>query len=189
MELKKAIETRRSHREFTGKVLSSSFVHTLLETATKAPNHKRNQPWRFVVVAGEEIPALLDRLLPAARAGLGSSPGPEQVAKIDKLERSVRKLGAVVYVTSLRDADTTRDWENYAAVVCAVQNLMLLGVEAGLGSFWSTGKVFAAKATADILGVDLEKERFVGAIWLGETTDHPAPPIFDLDGRVRDWRP
>lgn len=53
--------TRRSVREYTGEVVSRDLVRDIVEEATLAPSAYNSQPWRVVVVRGDE----LGRVLPA----------------------------------------------------------------------------------------------------------------------------
>ena len=54
MDLKKAIEERRSTRGFLDKPVSRDTLETLLRLATQAPSAINLQPWEFAVVSGEE---------------------------------------------------------------------------------------------------------------------------------------
>lgn len=53
--------TRRSVREYTGELVPRELVRDIVEEATLAPSAFNGQPWRVVVVRGDE----LERVLPA----------------------------------------------------------------------------------------------------------------------------
>jgi len=57
--------------------------------------------------------------------------------------------------------------EDYAAVACAVQNLMLALHAEGVGSKWTTGAVTRDLRTYDLTEVDFDIERIEGFIWIG----------------------
>lgn len=53
--------TRRSVTDYTGEVVSRELVREIVEEAALAPSSMNSQPWRVVVVRGDE----LERVLPA----------------------------------------------------------------------------------------------------------------------------
>src|SRR5919205_584537 len=71
-----------------------------------------------------------------------------------------------IYVTVVADPRPEIDLENYGAVCCAVQNLLLGAHAAGLGASWSSGAVAAAPALQELVGA-APAERMVGLIRLG----------------------
>lgn len=178
---------RRSHRQFSGQRLSRARVEALLEKAIQAPNHKRNEPWRFSVVAGDDISACIRKLGALAPQVYKDSGVDQPEQKWQKLATTLQTVGAIVLVSSLRDPAPVRDWENYAAVACAIENLLLLAVDQGLGSFWSTNRLFSDDRVLALFGIDPSRERFAAALWLGEPVDRPVAPGFTLAGKVRFW--
>jgi nitroreductase len=67
METLQAIAARRSIRKFTGQAVTRETVEAVLQAAIQAPSGKNRQPWRFVVVAGDEKRAQMIRVM---RAGI-----------------------------------------------------------------------------------------------------------------------
>ena len=62
--------------------------------------------------------------------------------------------------------DPVRDQEDYAAVCCAVQNMMLAATARGLASKWSTGALAENLAAKRWLGIG-EQDRIVAYLYLG----------------------
>lgn len=187
MEFSQVVKKRRTHYDFSGKELSSADLRPLLEAAIQAPNHRRNQPWRFLLLEPAGIAKFWAEAEGNFFAEALSGREPEVIErKRKKLSARLPKVGAIVYVTCQRDEKEIVDEENYAATCCAVQNLMLAAADAGLGSFWSTGAVFSCSSARELLGIPAE-ERFVGAIWLGYPVTEPSPPVYDLDSTLRAW--
>lgn len=58
MDALKLIKTRRSIRKFTKKVIPQKAVQKILEAGRWAPSGLNNQPWRFMVLDGNEKNAL-----------------------------------------------------------------------------------------------------------------------------------
>ena len=54
MDTMEAIAARRSVRKFIDRPVTEETVNAVLAAAILAPSGKNHQPWRFVVVAGDE---------------------------------------------------------------------------------------------------------------------------------------
>jgi len=62
MELKEAIELRRSIRKYEERDVSDEILLDLIECATKAPSGHNRQPWKFQIVRGELKNTIADTL-------------------------------------------------------------------------------------------------------------------------------
>lgn len=186
MEFSQAVIRRRTHYEYSGKGLERDEIFPLLAAAIQAPNHRRNQPWRFVVLEQAGISKFWESAKVFFEKSLEGREPDVIERKRRKLEERLPKVGAIVYVTYETNEKPLIDQENYAATCCAVQNMMLAAADAGLGSFWSTGAVFSCQEARELLGIS-ETEAFVGAIWLGHPVADPQPPVYDLESKLRFW--
>jgi len=65
MEIKEAIEGRRSVREYEPEAIDESVIRRLIAAAVKAPNAVNQQPWTFTVVRDQD---LLERISRKAKA-------------------------------------------------------------------------------------------------------------------------
>lgn len=63
----RAIETRRSVREFLDRAVPREVVHEILDTARRAASGGNLQPWRVVALAGDARQALVDRVAEKAK--------------------------------------------------------------------------------------------------------------------------
>ena len=68
MDVKQAIESRRSIRRFKPDALPHETIEMILDAARLAPSGKNEQPWQFVVVQGDER----EKMSKALQAGLQS---------------------------------------------------------------------------------------------------------------------
>ena len=168
MHVDDAIRNRRTHKLFDGTQIETADIETLIELATWAPNHKRTEPWRFVVLHGpQRVQALGD----AACAGLlDAALGRDDEglrAKQAKLRTALRGAAAVIAVSYARSpGDSVRDREDFAATACAVQNLMLGATARGIGSLWSTNNALIGRGLDTFWQQGGDHER-IGAIVLG----------------------
>lgn len=164
-----AITGRRSVKEFTGQPVPRGLIARLIDVAVWAPNHRLTEPWRFYALDG----AARERLGEVARrvtlAKVGSVPGGDRAVAERKAAEAAAawaSVPALIYVTTVSAPDPEVDLENYGAVCCAVQNLLLAAHAAGLGTSWSSGAVAAAEELRAVVGAGAD-ERMVGLIRLG----------------------
>jgi nitroreductase len=160
VDVDEAIRARRTLKAFTDDVVDEAVVRELLALAVLAPNHHETEPWRFWVVGPQTISRLA------------------QATGDTKLLRS--KTAIIVGV--LRDDDATTAEEDFAAVACALENLMLAARARGLASFWRTPGVLGLPSFAHTVGIPSEV-RPIGVVHLGypaeefpETPDRRAEP-------------
>jgi crotonobetainyl-CoA:carnitine CoA-transferase CaiB-like acyl-CoA transferase/nitroreductase len=169
--VQQAIARRRSVRRFDTRRVDRAVIERLLDSAVQAPNHRRTIPWRFFVVDGpgrarDELAQL------AYEAALGRAidaddSGARQRAENKRREVLDSPLVILIYAVAGRTDEETR--ENYAAVACGVQNLMLAAVEEELASGWSTGGLCKHPRLATLIGADPSWE-LVSLLFVG----HPS---------------
>ena len=70
----KEIEKRKSKRALSTEAVPEDVVNRLLTAGTYAPSCFNNQPWRFVVLEGEEVAARIGEHLPGANYWVKKSP-------------------------------------------------------------------------------------------------------------------
>ncbi len=138
----------------------------LLADAHWAPTHGLTQPWRFNVFTGAARERLADGLLAIYDATTPVAKRDEQ--KRAKLAVNPRHAPVVIAVAAqVVPGGKIPEWEEIAAVSCAVQNLALSAHERGLGCYWSTPPVTCSAAFAQSLGLDPATHRMLGLVYLG----------------------
>ncbi|MEL6944519.1 MAG: nitroreductase [Bacteroidota bacterium] len=122
---------------FSEEKISDELVQQLLENANWAPNHKKTEPWRFHVFSGAKLEALGDHFQAMYEAHV-----PEEkfsAMKHKKIKTKAMKSSHIIALCMQRDPkESLPEWEEMAAVACAVQNLWLSATAAGLGGYWSS---------------------------------------------------
>ena len=172
------IAARRTVRHFQPEPVPRGVIERLLDAAVQAPNHRRTAPWRFFVVDGPG--AVRDQLADLAReAALGRGVSADDAglrARVEAKAQEILSTPVLLFAYSVpgRDPEMTR--ENYAAVACAVQNLMLAAVEEGLASGWSTGGVARHQRLPAVLGANQDWE-LVAVVYLGRPVAGPPPAV------------
>jgi nitroreductase len=173
-----AIFSRRSIRRFQPAPIGHDVIEQLLAAAVQAPNHRRTTPWRFFVCADEgPVRTRLAELAEAValdRAQNPNDPGARERAAAKGAEMRETPVVLFVYAVPGRNEMETR--ENYGAVCCAVQNILLSAVDVDLAAGWSTGGICQDARLAPIIGADPSWE-MVAALYMGRATSEPVPAL------------
>jgi nitroreductase len=184
MEFTKTLRTRRTHKSFSGEDLLPGHIDLLLSAAIYAPNHRRNEPWRFTVVKKEELPALWQSLKPEIMHLFA----PELVeSKLQSLQKIFYSAAVLVFVSYLSNPNELIEKENYAATCCAIPNMLLQAADLSVGSYWATGQLMRSEQIRKVLQIAPDTA-FAGAVFFGLSAEEPKPPGFGLEGKVQYWR-
>lgn len=147
MEVKKAIEERRSIREFKQKDISKEIVEDILNCGRLAPSAKNRQPWYFVIVKSEIKNKIADMMLDYTN---------NNTEKSCLVHSSVANTANVVkqapiLVLIFRNKDDNWIVGDNLSIGACVQNICLRATELGLGSLWIRDILFVSKKVAEML--------------------------------------
>lgn len=146
---------------YIDKAIPNEVIEKVLETANWAPTHKRTEPWRFHVFAGDSRSKLSQYLGDFYKSNTAEADYSE--IKHKNAGANPLKAGCVLAIVLKKHADIP-EWEEIASVAMAVQNMWLACTELGIGSFWATPK--AALEAGEFLGLDAD-ERCLGLFYMG----------------------
>ena len=144
-------------------------IETIIEAATWAPNHHMTEPWRFVVVGGEERRRLGDALTEALMSTF-----PETTKQMQDIER-VKPLDAPVIVTviaSPKMGPKIVAQEEMIAAGAALQNALLAAESMGLGTMIRTGLHGFSERMREYFDMK-QGESLVGMVYVGYTSEAP----------------
>ena len=172
MKIQELLLDRKTVHDYRPEPLPAGALERALAAAVAAPNHRMTEPWRFVRVGPETRKVLVD-----ISADLKGGPAKLGEAGLQKLAAKMVDPAELLVVCQVRHPDPDIAREDYAAVACAVQNVMLSLWSEGLGSKWSTGAVTTDERTYAALGVDPAQQEIVGFLWAGHALrpDVPKP--------------
>jgi nitroreductase len=168
VELKKAIETRRSVGRVKSDPVPRELVEEILESAVHAPNHRITEPWRFHVFSGRGRGDLAKARAETARL-LAEAEGEEEETVAGRVSRERKKTfraPVVIAVVSKAGRDEVETLENYAACAAAVQNMQLTAHSLGLATIWRTGSVAYHSHMRDFFGLEKD-DAIVAYLYLG----------------------
>ncbi|WP_296403941.1 nitroreductase [Psychrobacter sp.] len=134
------IKSRRSIGNLTIPAPKHHQVEAAIECAMTAPDHKKLQPWRFIVTEGQQRHAFGRALLAAAQAKavLEGTDLDERTA--DKtLKMPLRAPMIITVVTNMKYHEKVPQFEQLLSAGAAVQNLLLALKAQGFSTVWRTG--------------------------------------------------
>ena len=157
--VRQVLKGRRTVHNFDKTPVPDVVLRNAVEAAIAAPNHKMTEPWRFIKLGKDSISRIAD--LNAAEI-MKTDPD-----KAEKKKKRWEEIPGWCVVTCAKSDDEVQDEEDFAATACAIQNFQLSMWADGVGVKWTSGPITRTKEFADICGIDLETERFVGCLWYG----------------------
>lgn len=183
MELLQGIESRTSALKLSEPAPTREHLEKIIHAGTRAPDHGRLRPWRFVVLqSADSRKQLGDALADMLRARMPGAT-PEQ---LDAERAKPMRAPTIIVVAAKIMKGKIPEIEQVVAVGAAVQNMFLAATALGYGAMWKTG---AGAYNADVkrsLGL-MPEDHIVALLYLG-TTAAPGPLVpSSMDG-VASWR-
>lgn len=176
MDTFRAIESRRSIRQFKPDPVEQNLLDKILTAGILAPSGKNKQPWQFFVVRGnkreEMIQAMgkgLDRL-----EGIGIETGSARYTI-----KSMAQAPVTIFVVNPTSQLPPYEWEtakpnadvvDTQSIGAAIQNMLLVAQALGLGTLWICDIFFAYDELHAWLGID---GQMIAAISLGYANQAP----------------
>lgn len=176
------LKTRRSAPPMTlqGPGPDEEEIKTLLQIASRVPDHGKLAPWRFIVFAGEGRERAGEVLAQVWKAS-----HPDADEKRLALERTRLSLAPLVVAVVSRAAPHVKipEWEQELSAGAACMNLAVAAAVMGYASCWLTEWFGYDRAALEGLGV-AANERLAGFIHIGRNDapreDRARPALEDI---------
>lgn len=169
-----AMQRRTSVRRFRPDPVPRDTVECLLDCAVRAPNHKLSEPWRFAVLTGSARDAFAEIRARHRLKRFTDPASAEAVTGADKVRREALGTPVFIVVMAVVNPDEITREEDYAAVMMAIENLIIAAESLGLGTYLRTGGIMRDPALAELAGL-ADGQRIVGVLSLGYPAE-PEPP-------------
>lgn len=180
MDLLAGIESRTSALKLGAPGPSRDHIELIIRAGTRAPDHGRLRPWRFVVLEGDARRVLADAMAMLLQSRMPNATAEQLDAERNKPMRAPTIIAAAAHITKGKIPEV----EQILAVGAAVQNMMLAAHALGYGAMWKTGGAAYDTAVKQALGLAAE-DHIVALLYLGTTTT-PGPLVASpTDGLVR----
>jgi nitroreductase len=158
--------------------VATHIVEEMLEAAMYAPSHGRTDPWRFTVFTGEARHTLGETFATSYKLG---TPAEKYKAENETAQRERVWLAPIWISIGLEPSSKFPEWEEIAAVSCAVQNMNLVAASYGLGCYWTSGMVTLHENTVKFVGLT-PPAKTLGFLYVGYPKDDYPASI------KKDWR-
>nr|WP_232325472.1 nitroreductase [Pedobacter panaciterrae] len=168
--LSNIIKRRRSifPVSYTNQQVPVEVIKQILESANYAPTHKLTQPWRFVVFRNEGKLKLGKEL---ARLYKETTPAHQFLQKkYDSILEKAEQASCIITLNAKLNSDKVPEWEELAALACAVQNMALTAEALSVGAYWSSPGMIADLKDYLNLG---EQEKCFGLFYMGYHNEEP----------------
>jgi len=173
-----------SAKRMKGPGPSDAQIRTLIQAATRVPDHGKLTPWRFLIfknAARNEFGNLLVRALKQTEPDANA----ERIAQ--EQGRFLRAPIIIGVVSRIREGTPIPEWEQTLSAGAACQTLCIAAHAMGFVANWITEWYAYHPTVREGLGL-LSGERMAGFIYLG----HPAEPLEDrprpaFETIAKDW--
>ncbi len=168
--LSRIIKRRRSifPVSYTEQEVPVEVIKQVLESANYAPTHKLTQPWRFIVFRNEGKAKLGQEL---ARLYKETTPANQFLQKkYDSILEKAGQASCIITLNAALNSDKVPEWEELAALACAVQNMALTAEALNVGAYWSSPGMIADLKYYLNLG---EQEKCFGLFYMGYHNEEP----------------
>ncbi len=185
MDAIEALIGRASAPKLTEPAPTADQMAVILKAGSRAPDHGRMQPFRFLIFEGDAR----DQLGELMAASLKRREPTAADSMLDGERRKPLRAPVVVAVAAaVQPNPKVPDIEQVIAAGAAAQNMLLAAHALGLGGFWRTGAVSHDPEVKVALGF-APGDCIVGFLYFGGLMA-PAPdrPV-DVEALTRRWTP
>jgi nitroreductase len=186
MQAIEALLRRYSARALKEPAPDDAALGLILESATRAPDHGRLRPWRFIVIRGEDrvqFGELLADHLRRTKAAVSDE------ALQRERQKAFRAPLVVAVAAIVTPGGKIPAIEQILSAGAAAQNMLHAALALGFNGVWKTGAAAYDEQVKVALGLE-SKDAIVGFLYLG--TDEGGPgslPRPDWREFVRLWPP
>jgi nitroreductase len=146
------------------KKVDDAIIKEILTNAIWAPNHGKEEPWRFTVFTGNGLKTLADFQSELYKQ---TTPDNFKEATYIKLQTQPLKASHIISIGMKRSVNKgIPEVEDIAAVACAVENMYLSLTAYGLGGYWTTGGITYRQQAKSFFGLG-EDDKLLGFFYIG----------------------
>jgi nitroreductase len=187
-ERPEALDLLRNRRSILARYLGQPAPDTrtlrdILNIALRVPDHRKLEPWRFIVIQGQARERLGEKLAEIRKAAGETNPALLAMEK----QRFSRAPLVVTLVFSPTDDGKTPEFEQLLSAGAVGQNLHLATAAHGYASQWLTDWPAYDPQVAAELGLAAH-ERIAGFFHIGTATQSPKErPRPDLESKITEY--
>lgn len=176
------LNTRRTVYKFTEQEVEQDKIDQALLAASNAPCHKHTHPWKFFIMGEQIRQELIPTITKLARQKSQRNNSKDLARDVQRAVNKIVLPPVIIAVASKKTPDDEfREKEDYAASVCALQNLVLSFWDNGIGSQWTTGAITRHQETYSTLSIDSTKWEIIGFVKSGYPAAVPKVSKLSVD--------
>lgn len=180
------IKSRRSIGNLSIPAPTESQIKAAIDCAVTAPDHKKLQPWRFIVTQGNARHDLGRAFLAAAEAQAAQEG--ETLSEKSRQKTYNMPLRAPVIITVVTQMQVHKKvppFEQMLSTGAAVQNLILALKAQGFSTVWRTGLLCNEPAVKEYFGVGVD-DYVTAFVYTGSSPcDMPTRKPIDIEPLLR----
>ncbi len=185
MKVKRAIEKRRSIRDFKKDDISKEIIEDLLNCGILAPSAKNRQPWFFVVIKDQRKNEVADLMLEYIQ-----NTSENWLLKNSKTINTIKETAniikqAPVLILIFRPKDDYWKIGDSLSIGACIENMYLRATELGIGCLAIRDIVFVSKKVEKM--VNHENLEFNCAVALGIPDKSPMPKDRKKVNDITEW--
>lgn len=181
------IRERRSVGKFSPDLPPPEAIETMLEAGTWAPCHHVTEPWRFVVIAGDERARLADIMARAKVERLERKGRPTEGEYDRAFAKAMRAPVILAVGVEPQPGPKVVEIEEVEAGAAAVQNMLLVAQSLGLATIWKTGDPAYDPAVKAFLGLT-PAAHIIAFVYVGYPEASPVRARHTHHAALTEWR-
>ena len=180
------IKSRRSIGNLSIPAPTESQIRAAIDCAVTAPDHKKLQPWRFIVTQGNARHELGRAFLAAAEAQAAQEGETlSEKARQKTYNMPLRAPVIITVVTQMQAHKKVPPFEQMLSAGAAVQNLILALKAQGFSTVWRTGLLCNEPAVKAYFGVGAD-DYVTAFVYTGSSPcDMPTRKAIDIEPLTR----
>lgn len=173
VSLTEIIRTRKSiyADAFIPKEIPDQLIKELIINATWAPNYKCTEPWRFIVLRGQHRTKIGEFMLKFYKEKWSKKD--VSPSRYEQILNYPKHATMVAIIMQRSQKVQIKEWEELAAVACAVQNLWLSCHAEKIGAYWDSSEAAIQYTKALRLK---SNEQSLGIFYMGYYKNEQNPP-------------
>ena len=179
------LKSRNSAAKLCAPAPNDTELQDIFAAASRAPDHGRLRPWRFLLIRGEALSALGDVF---AKAAMERDPA---VTEADCQRFRIQPLRApliVVVIARIEDHPKIPVIEQQLSAACAAHGALLAAEALGYAGIWRTGVNAFDPNVHKALGLE-RSEEISGFLYIGSRDGQAKPlPVLEMSDFVKEWR-
>lgn len=187
MTIFNTIKNRRTVRDIKKDPISEEILMELLEVASFAPFHSKEEPWQFIMISEEKEKQFYASKIVESYERMELS----ETYTLEKIKKSAEFFHSYINDTPMHLIITTNHSDNekknleaIGATCSFVQNLQLAAWEKGIGMVWRTNPYIFDQQFFKEMGIPLDR-KILGALHIGYI--NTMPKVSKQRKNPREW--